>query len=258
MLGGEQPPRAPEARLHLVEAEERPVAAAELLRAVEVAGLRQDDALAEHGLDDEERDVLAARARASSASRSLNGTLAIPGRYGPKRSVNAASPFTESEPSVSPWKACSTQTMRWRPVAARPSLIAASTDSVPLLREQRLADRGRRAPDQLLGQQRRHRRDPHLRRVRRLALHRLDEPLAHARVRPADVEHPVAAEPVEVALAVRVEEVRALGSRPVAVEADRPQHPDHLRVHVLRVQVQGLPRPRVQQLAELAHRGEGY
>ena len=68
----------------------------------------------------------------SSAARSLNGTRATPGRYGPKRSVNAASPFTESEPSVSPWKACSTQTTRCRFVAARPSLIAASTDSVPL------------------------------------------------------------------------------------------------------------------------------
>ena len=46
--------------------------------------------------------------------------------------MNAASPLIESEPSVSPWKACSTQTTRSRFVAARPSLIAASTDSVPL------------------------------------------------------------------------------------------------------------------------------
>ena len=46
--------------------------------------------------------------------------------------MNAASPLIDSDPSVSPWKACSTQTTRSRPVAARPSLIAASTDSVPL------------------------------------------------------------------------------------------------------------------------------
>ena len=49
VLGGEQPPRAPEPGLHLVEAEERPVAAAQLLRAFEVAVLGQDHALAEHG-----------------------------------------------------------------------------------------------------------------------------------------------------------------------------------------------------------------
>ena len=46
--------------------------------------------------------------------------------------MKAASPLTESEPSVRPWKACSTQTTRCRRVAARPSLSAASTDSVPL------------------------------------------------------------------------------------------------------------------------------
>ena len=134
----------------------------------------------------------------------------MPGRSGPKRSVNAASPFTESEPSVSPWKACSTQTTRGRRVAARPSLSAASTDSVPLVREERLADRRRRTADELLGEERRDRRDPHLRRVRRLELHRLDEPVAHTRVVAADVEHPEAAEPVEVA----VRRPRRRGTRP--------------------------------------------
>ena len=61
VLQGEQLPGAPEARLHLVDAEERPVAPAELLRALEVAGLGQVDAVALHRLDDEERDVLAAQ-----------------------------------------------------------------------------------------------------------------------------------------------------------------------------------------------------
>ncbi len=63
MLQREQLPGAPEARLHLVDAEERPVPAAQLLRALEVAGLGQMDAVALHRLDDEERDVLAAQLR---------------------------------------------------------------------------------------------------------------------------------------------------------------------------------------------------
>ena len=59
MLEREQPPVRPKPGLHLVDAEERAVAAAELLRALEVAGRRQVDALALHRLDEEDRDVLA-------------------------------------------------------------------------------------------------------------------------------------------------------------------------------------------------------
>ncbi len=58
VLQREHSPGPPEARLHLVHAEERPVAAAELLRALEVAVRRQVDALSLDGLDEEERDVL--------------------------------------------------------------------------------------------------------------------------------------------------------------------------------------------------------
>ena len=59
VLEREHPPGAAEAGLHLVDAEERAVAAAELLRALEVAGGRQVDALALDRLDEEHRDVLA-------------------------------------------------------------------------------------------------------------------------------------------------------------------------------------------------------
>src|SRR5262249_47222945 len=36
---------------------------------------------------------------------------------------------------------------------------------------------------------------------------------------------------------------------------DRAQHPDHLRVHVFRMQVEGLSRPRSHQLGELSRHG---
>ena len=59
VLEREHAPRPAEAGLHLVDGEERPVAAAELLRALEVAGRRQVDAFPLDRLDEEDGDVLA-------------------------------------------------------------------------------------------------------------------------------------------------------------------------------------------------------
>ncbi len=59
VLEGEHPARPPEARHHLVDTEQRPVAAAQRLRALEVAVGRQVNPLALHRLDEEERHVLA-------------------------------------------------------------------------------------------------------------------------------------------------------------------------------------------------------
>src|SRR6266516_145806 len=73
------------------------------------------------------------RSWASSAERACQGTFSKPGSSGPKRDVNSEAEVAESAPSVSPWKPCSSERTRGRPVAARPSLIAASTDSAPEL-----------------------------------------------------------------------------------------------------------------------------
>src|SRR5207247_1174948 len=161
MFQREHPPGAAEAGLHLVDAEEGSVAAAELLCALEVAGGGDVDALALHRLDDEERDVL-------RAQLSLERREVVPGH------------FLEA---------------------------------------------------------RRQRVDAELHGARPVELQRLDESLADARVVSPDVEHAEAAEHVEVAVAVRVPEVRALCPGPAAVEADRPQQADELRVDRLRVQV---------------------
>ncbi len=67
MLAGEEAAGAPETGMHLVDAEQRPVAAAQLLRALEIAGLRQVDAFAEDRLDDEDRDVLTCELRLERA-----------------------------------------------------------------------------------------------------------------------------------------------------------------------------------------------
>ena len=124
-------------------------------------------------------------------------------------------------------------------------------------REEAALDAAAGEPDQRLGQQAGEKRRAEREHPRRLELERLDERCADARVVPADAVHPEAAEHVEVARPVCVVEVRALGARPRAVEADRPQHPHELRVDRPRPEVEILAAPRVEQLseAEIAHSG---
>ena len=216
VLEREQLARAAEAGLHLVDAEERAVAAAELLRAFEVAGRRQVDALALHRLDEEERDVLAAAARARARRGRRTAPARSPGSSGPKRSVNSALPFAESEPSVSPWKPCSARDDARAPGRRAAELQRRLDRLGARAREEHALEPRRRAADQLLGEQRRQRRCAELHRAGQVELERLDERRAHARVVAADVEHPEAAEHVEVLVAARVPEVRALGARPTS------------------------------------------
>ena len=61
MLERQELAGAAERGLHLVDAEERAVAATQLLGTLEIARRRQRDAVADHGLDDEQRHVLGAQ-----------------------------------------------------------------------------------------------------------------------------------------------------------------------------------------------------
>ena len=72
---------------------------------------------------------------ASSAARSFQGTRTASASSGPKPSRKMASPLIVNAPMVSPWKAWSQKTSFERRVAARASLIAASTASVPELQK---------------------------------------------------------------------------------------------------------------------------
>ena len=73
---------------------------------------------------------------------------------------------------------------------------------------------------------------------------------AHALVGATDVVHPEAAQHVEEPVPVAVVEIGALTPRPVAVESDRPQHPDELRVDRARVKVELFARPRGEKIRE--------
>ena len=142
MLEREQLPRAAEAGLHLVDAEERAVRAAERLCALEVAGRRQVHALPLDRLDEEEARRLRCCSCLLERVEVAEGHAVEAGQQRPKRAVNSGLPFAESEPSVSPWKPWSRESTRVRFVAARPSLSAASIASVPVLVKRQRSRRG--------------------------------------------------------------------------------------------------------------------
>src|SRR5262249_30651504 len=81
-------------------------------------------------------------------------------------------------------------------------------------------------------------------------LERLDEGSADARVVAAHVEHPEAAEHVEIAAALVIPQVGTLCPRPCAIEADRLQHPGELRVDRLRPQLEALASAGLDQIAK--------
>ena len=60
MLERKELARPPEACLHLVDAEERPVAAAQLVGTFQIPGRGHEDAVADDRLHDEQRHVLTA------------------------------------------------------------------------------------------------------------------------------------------------------------------------------------------------------
>ena len=97
-------------------------------------------------------------------------------------------------------------------------------------REEHALEARRRSLEQCLGEQAGEGGDAELHGAGCLELERLDERGADARVVAADVVHPKAAEHVEKPVALLVVEVGAFGARPRAVEADRAQDADELRV----------------------------
>ncbi len=141
-------------------------------------------------------------------------------------------PFADNAPSVSPWKPWTVETTRERPRRGAPELQRCLGRLGPRARKEHAGQPRGRAPEQLLREQTRQERHPELHRARVLELERLDERGPHAGVVATDVEHPEAAEDVEVAPALRVVHVLALGPRPDTVEADRAQHAHELRLMV--------------------------
>ncbi len=107
------------------------------------------------------------------------------------------------------------------------------------------------AGDERFGEQPRERWAVHLHEVRQVGVHRILERLLDHGMAPAEGEHAEPGEEVEVRVAGAVEEIRALGPGPLAVEAGRAQHTRHLRVEVPLVQRERFVPSRREQRAEI-------
>ena len=92
----------PEARLHLVEHQQRFVLAAELLGLSPVLRRGHVDALALNWFDDERGHVPFLQLLAQSSEISRRGRHQMPGSNAPKPSRNSAPPLSESAPVLSP------------------------------------------------------------------------------------------------------------------------------------------------------------
>ena len=102
-------------------------------------------------------------------------------------------------------------------MAARAILIAASTASVPLLAGTIAATEPGGARKQLLGEHAAEQRHPELWQVGGVRGHRVAHGGDRLGVVAPDREHPIAAEQIEVALALGVDQVRALARRPTCL-----------------------------------------
>jgi hypothetical protein len=246
----EQASRAPEPGLDLVHRQQRPVAAAELLGARQVAGRGDVHALALHGLDQECGDVATrelARQRVEVAEghglatrQQRPGALAVLGvavdrQRSQRQAVEAALAEQHALPAGGHARELQRRLDRLRPG----------------VREHGGVDPLRHPREQFLGEQAGGERDAQLREVGRPRRERLRECVAYARIVTAEREHPVAAEQVEVTIAARVDQLGALGGHPTAVEVERAQHPPELRVEVPVVQRELLPAPLVEQAGEI-------
>ena len=111
-----------------------------------------------------------------------------------------------------------------------------------------------RKREQLLGEHAAEQRHAQLRQVAGSRRHHLLDRGDRLRVVAPDREHAVAAEQVEVALAVGVDQMRALPSAPHLVEAQRAQDPPHLRVQIAVVERHLLAAASIE---DLLHAGRG-
>src|SRR5207248_5225131 len=177
-------------------AEERPVGAAERLRALEIAGLRQVHALALNRLDEEERDVLAAQLLLERVEVAERHTVEA-GQQRAETSAELRVPVrgerTEREAVEAVLDGEHTPALRRRAAELQRGLDRLGARA----REEHALEPRGRTPQQRLGEQARQRGDSELDRAGQLELERLDERGPDARIVAADVVHPEATEHVE-------------------------------------------------------------
>ena len=236
MLEREKPSGAPEAGLHLVADEQRAVLAAQRLSPGEVPLRRQVDALALDWLDDEGGDFVARKLSSQRIEIAEGDTIAA---------------WQERSEAVAELLVA---VQRERAEGQAVEGVACVEDARAPGRRARQLDRGLdrlragvgrnhrhdplgRPRDQLLREQARKHADAELRQVGAVGVEQLVQRGDHVGVVAPDREGAVARQQVEVAVAPRVDQVRALAARPGAVEAERAHDPPELGVQVAVVEL---------------------
>ncbi len=100
-----------------------------------------------------------------------------------------------------------------------------------------------RVREQTFAKQPREQRDVHLHQIRQVRPQHVDQRLLDHRMIAAHREHAKPGQQIEIAGARLIVEVRTLGAYVVTIEADRPEHADHLRIEVPVVQREALAGP---------------
>jgi hypothetical protein len=236
VLDGEEFAGASEAGLHLVADEQRPILAAERLRAGQVLVARDVHAVADDRLDDERGDVAA-------GERALEGGQVV------ERDAHAVGEqrteaLAELVHAVDRERAVGESVIAALDVHDLGTLgrVARELDrGLDRLRarvaEEHLLEPGRHLRDEALGEQAREHRDVHLHQVREPTVQHVREHLDHLRVIPSEREDAPAGEQIEILVALRVEEVRPARFGVGDVVADRLQHLHDLPVQIAIVQL---------------------
>ena len=195
MLEGEQLSRAPEAGLHLVDGEERPVAAAELLRAFEIAVRRQVHALPLNRLDEEDRYVFAAQL-ALEGVQVAERNLREPRQQRTEALDEVRVAVRRERTERQPVKCVVGRDHTRAPRRGAPELQRCLDGLGSGAGEEHALESRRRALEQLFRQQSGQEGHTELDRAGGVELERLDQRRANPRVVPPDIEHPEAAEQI--------------------------------------------------------------
>ena len=234
VLAGEEFSRTAEPALDLVRDEQRVVAAAQVLGALEVFLVRQDDALALDRLDDERRDLARGQRlleRDEIVERDAHAIRqqrleALAERLVAVERERAVGQAVESVAAIDD---AGTAGRGARELDRRLDRLRAG------IREEHLVEM-RHVREQPLGQNAGERRDIHLHEIGQVGIERAFQRRADRRVVAADREDAEAAQQIEIALAIPIVEVLPASLAKPHIISDGPQHPDHLLIETARVQ----------------------
>src|SRR3954469_1620937 len=238
VLAGEKFPGASQARLDFVRDEQRAVAAAEMLGALEVSLAGQDDTLALNRLDHEgryaargqrllQRDEVVERNARTIRQQRLEALaedlIAIEGERAAGQAVKCVAAIDDPGPA-----------------GRRARELDRSLDRFRAGVREEYFFKMRHEREQPLGEQARKRRDIHLNQIGQIGVEHALERSAYCRMIAPDREHAIAAQQINIPLTLAIVEVLSLSLAKADVIPDGPEHPHHLLVEPTGVEIEAL------------------